>query len=148
MCQGEVPQIRREAASISAEEKDLAETISVVQNAVGPVQKEMSEAGGVTSVQVQRAASVVRVVQARLIASTYCSVDVREDMLDKASERTDRGAAEPDREMLTVSSMRVVDTNGAISSSVMSSTKAGDQRCASQRSREQRHVADGRDRVI
>ena len=56
----------KEASSFQAQEKDLAETIDIVERAVGIIEKEMS--GDVSMMQLQKAGSVVEALSAMVKA--------------------------------------------------------------------------------
>jgi hypothetical protein len=64
-----------EAADFAAEEKELTETISALQRAIGILQKEMSKASGAAFVQVKSAASVIQALQALVTASAFSAAD-------------------------------------------------------------------------
>jgi chromosome segregation ATPase len=65
----------REAGDFAAEEKELAETISALQRAIGILQREMSKSGGAAFVQVKSAASVIQALQAMVGASAFSAED-------------------------------------------------------------------------
>jgi hypothetical protein len=64
-----------EASDFAAEEKELAETISALQRAIGILQREMSKSGGAAFVQVKSAASVIQALQAMVRASAFSAED-------------------------------------------------------------------------
>jgi len=64
-----------EAGDSAAEEKELAETISALQRAIGILQREMSKSGGAAFVQVKSSASVIQALQALVRASAFSTED-------------------------------------------------------------------------
>merc|ERR1719230_450548 len=64
-----------EASDFAAEEKELAETISALQRAIGILQREASKSGGAAFVQVKSAASVIQALQALVKASAFSAAD-------------------------------------------------------------------------
>jgi predicted nucleic acid-binding Zn-ribbon protein len=64
-----------EESDFVAEEKELSETISALQRAIGILQREMAKSGGAAFVQVQTAGSVIQALQALVKASAFSSED-------------------------------------------------------------------------
>jgi hypothetical protein len=64
-----------EAADFAAEEKELQETISALQRAIGILQKEMATSGGAAFVQIKSGASVIQAIQALVKASSFSTAD-------------------------------------------------------------------------
>ncbi|CAK0881316.1 unnamed protein product [Prorocentrum cordatum] len=64
-----------ETTDFAAEEKELTDTVSALQRAIGILQREMSKAGGAAFVQVKSAASVIQALQALVKASAFSAAD-------------------------------------------------------------------------
>merc|ERR1719293_465557 len=64
-----------QAADFAAEEKELQETISALQRAIGILQKEMAQSGGAAFVQFNSGASVIQAIRALVRASSFSTAD-------------------------------------------------------------------------
>jgi len=64
-----------EASDFAQEEKELTETLSAIQRAIGILEREMAKGGGAALVQVQSAGSVVQALQALVKASAFSAED-------------------------------------------------------------------------
>lgn len=85
----------KEEADFSAQEKDLVETIDIVERAVGIIEKEMS--GGAAMVQLKQATNVVEALRAMVDAQSLSSADSKKltALVQSSSDDDSEGAPDP-----------------------------------------------------
>ena len=85
----------KENADFSAQEKDLVETIDIVERAVGIIEKEM--AGGAAMVQLKKATSVVDALKVMVEAQGLTAADSKKltALVQSGSEEDSEGAPDP-----------------------------------------------------
>ena len=85
----------KEEADFSAQEKDLVETIDIVERAVGIIEKEMN--GGAAMVQLKKATNVVDALKAMVDAQSLSSADSKKltALVQSSSDDDSEGAPDP-----------------------------------------------------
>lgn len=85
----------KEEADFSAQEKDLVETIDIVERAVGIIEKEMN--GGAAMVQLKKATNVVDALRAMVDAQSLSSADSKKltALVQSSSDDDSEGAPDP-----------------------------------------------------
>jgi len=85
----------KEQSDFSAQEKDLVETIDIVERAVGIIEKEMN--GGAAMVQLKKATSVVDALKAMVDAQSLSSADSKRltALVQSSSDDDSQGAPDP-----------------------------------------------------
>jgi len=85
----------KEEADFSAQEKDLVETIDIVERAVGIIEKEMN--GGAAMVQLKQATNVVEALRAMVDAQSLSSADSKKltGLVQSSSDDDSEGAPDP-----------------------------------------------------
>jgi len=85
----------KEEADFSAQEKDLVETIDIVERAVGIIEKEMN--GGAAMVQLKQATNVVEALRAMVDAQSLSSADSKKltALVQSSSDDDSEGAPDP-----------------------------------------------------
>jgi len=85
----------KEQSDFSAQEKDLVETIDIVERAVGIIEKEMK--GGAAMVQLKKATSVVDALKAMVDAQSLSSADSKRltALVQSSSDDDSQGAPDP-----------------------------------------------------
>jgi len=85
----------KEQADFSAQEKDLVETVDIVERAVGIIEKEMS--GGAAMVQLKKATNVVDALRAMVDAQSLSSADSKKltALVQSSSDDDSEGAPDP-----------------------------------------------------
>jgi len=85
----------KEEADFSAQEKDLVETIDIVERAVGIIEKEMN--GGAAMVQLRKATNVVEALKAMVDAQSLSSADSKKltALVQSSSDDDSEGAPDP-----------------------------------------------------
>ena len=98
----------KEAADFSAQEKDLVETIDIVERAVGIIEKEMS--GGASMMQLQKAGNVVTALSAMVQAQSLTAADGHKltALLQSTQSSDDEELGAPDPAVFESSSGGVV----------------------------------------
>ena len=85
----------KENADFSAQEKDLVETIDIVERAVGIIEKEMK--GGAAMVQLKKATNVVEALRAMVDAQSLTAADSKKltALVQSSSDDDSEGAPDP-----------------------------------------------------
>jgi len=85
----------KEEAVFAAEEKDLSETIEILQRAIGIIEKEMN--GGASMMQLQKASTLTQVLAVMVDAQSLSSADGKKlaSLVQTQSEDEDPGAPDP-----------------------------------------------------
>jgi hypothetical protein len=85
----------KESADFSAQEKDLVETIDIVERAVGIIEKEMN--GGAAMVQLKKATNVVDALKAMVDAQGLTAADSKKltALVQSSSDEDSEGAPDP-----------------------------------------------------
>jgi len=98
----------KEEADFSAQEKDLVETIDIVERAVGIIEKEMK--GGASMMQLQKAGSVVNALSAMVQAQSLTAADGQKltALLQNTQSSDDEELGAPDPTVFESSSGGVV----------------------------------------
>jgi len=98
----------KEAADFSAQEKDLVETIDIVERAVGIIEKEMN--GGASMMQLQKAGNVVTALSAMVQAQSLSAADGQKltALVQSSQSSDDEELGAPDPSVFESSSGGVV----------------------------------------